>query len=355
VTKMDGHLRLVGYVLELLKAPDTDRLYAQDLPSLLKGRFGISATNEEVEKALFAVAPLVAETTRGLLLSPIVTAEHRSSFYSSRAKLNRAPKRSVAMHIYRFILEELDSIFMDAGSGNGAIAEEMAYGEKRNFTVLTNNLRAVRTFLANPTIRTFVTGGVYDVEDEALVGSRALFDWRGFGCKTALIGVSAISEYYVYNHALTGEERIKVHYWQIPADQLVVPATLGKFRGQDAACFGRLFREESKKAEVSSDEIQSAHNIDLIGKNAHDEWRSGPPVEYDAPGFRARKCTIVIEPEWMIDELYHQNQQLKLELLNTLDRIKGERTRTMVDIVHARIGRDEFFRDYPYLRNDFHK
>ena len=353
MTTNSTHLKYIGYVIEILRTGADRRINPNNLRGLLKSRFDIEATEEDLRAALQAIAPLVAETKKGLLLSPLATIEDRSSFYASRVKLNPAPKRSVAMHIYQHILEELDSVFLDAGSANGAIAEEMAYGDKHNFTVLTNNVRAVRIFLANRTIRTFVTGGVYDVEDEALVGERALIDWQGFGCKTAFVGVSAISTYYVYNHALTGEERIKAHYWQIPADQLVVPATLGKFKGQDASCFGRLFREQQRKPEIHPHETHNSANIYFIGKSAHDDWREGPSVEYNAPGFRAKKCTIVIEPEWMIDELYKTEPELKVELMSAVEQIKGERTRTKVDIVHARISKEELFSSYPALQKHF--
>jgi hypothetical protein len=309
-------------------------------------------TNEQLAVVKREVAPLIVETRRGMRLSPLVTIENRSTFYTSRAKLNLAPKRAVAMHIYEKLLDELDSVFMDAGSANGAIAEEMAYGEKKNFTILTNNVRAVRTFLANPTIRTFVTGGAYDVEDEALVGRRAAFNWTGLGFNVSLVGVSALSTHYVYNHGVTGEEWTKAHYWQIPADHLVVPAALDKFKGQDAACFGRLFREPERKPE---EQPHDPNSIDVIAKAALDHWRVGPPVEHHVPGFLAKRCTIVIEPEWMINELYRRDEATKAELLSAVDKIRGDRVRTHVDIVHADIKEDLFFESYPDLKIYFGK
>lgn len=346
------HQQYVGYIVELLRKGEDTRISMEGLPDLLRSRFGVKATIDGVSKAVESVAPLIVETKRGLVLSPQISKENQSHFYTSRVKLHPAPKRSVAMHIYQHMLEELDSVFMDAGSANGAIAEEMAYGEKRNFTVLTNNVRAVQTFLANTTIRTFVTGGVYDTADEALVGKRAEFEWKEFGCKTALVGASAVSTRYVFNHGLTGEERLKKHYWQIPADRLIVPATLGKFKGQDASCFGRLFFEPPCRQGSGSSERADNDNIDFIARATYDEWRDTSFAEYDAPGFRAKSCTIVIEPEWMIDELYPEDD-LKAELMDHVSQIKGDRTKTKVDVIHSEISRDEFFRDYSSLRRYF--
>lgn len=300
----------------------------------------------EVREALKVMGPLVTPSRKGLVLSPLLTSVHGSTFYSSRASLHPATKRVVAMHIYNE-LEELDSLFMDAGSANGAIAEEITYGNKQNFTILTNNVRAVRMFLANRTIRAYVTGGIYEMEDEVLVGQRALFDWRSFGCRTAFVGASAISEKYVYNHGLTGEELIKAHYWQIPSDRLVVPASIMKFRGQDSSRYGRLFRHDP---EAGPSETSDEGSIDQIVRKAVDKARLSND-DNDVPGFRAKHCTIVIEPIWMIDEVYRPilGEEQHAQIMATVRTLRETKPLSKVDVVHADISRKDLLKVYPYL------
>jgi DeoR/GlpR family transcriptional regulator of sugar metabolism len=321
---------------------------ARDIVRRLKSRYGLIATAGDAEAALKSLGSIVTLSPRGLVLSPLLMSADRSTFYSARSRLSPASKRLVAMHIYQNVLEELDSLFMDAGSANGAIADEMTYGKKQHFTVLTNNVRAVRMFLANRTIRTLVTGGGYDVEEEALVGRRAIFKWQDFGCKTAFVGASAISTDFVYNHALTGEELIKTYYWRIPADHLVVPASILKFGGQDSSRFGRLLRQAGECNSVSPVSDEGDLDDAFMG-GLNDTGESVGPDH--VPGFRAKQCTIVIEPEWMIDEYYGRNlgENELARLKGVVRTIRDRWARTNVNVVNALTTRKELSDAYPSL------
>src|SRR5262245_43388307 len=131
-----------------------------------------------------------------------------SNFIEARKLIDRRAKKIVAMHIHQRILKPLSAIFLDAGSACEAIAIEMANDDK-HFTVMTNNMLAVAAFKCNRRIRIEITGGSYDVEDEALVGKAATFEEHDFSVRSAIIGVSGLTATHAYNHGIYGETEAK--------------------------------------------------------------------------------------------------------------------------------------------------
>ncbi|MSV30046.1 MAG: DeoR/GlpR transcriptional regulator [Bryobacterales bacterium] len=335
-----SHLAHLGYVLESIKAaPEGQRVDETTLPALILAKHHVEVDPSTVKLALKELEGVVCRCPCGFRLSPVAIHDQRGSFFDTRSQRAQEAKRAVAIHAYDHMLDELEAIFLDAGSANYAVAEELAWGSKRNLTVLTNNARAVRILLANPTIRIFVTGGVYDVQDEALVGKKARFDNDWFSCKAAFVGASAISAHHVYNHAITGEEDIKRDYWQIPADELIVPATLGKFRCKDVSCFGGLYRHHP-----GNEEKDARGDIHHIGEQELvrqlEMWKRqvlANGYHKDVSGFCAEKCTIIVEPEWMIERDYAGKAELKDKLLGKVAMINRNTAITEVNVVHANV------------------
>ena len=345
----NAFLQYVGYVFDLVASPPVDqRVDVETLPGLVAERFGVQLPPSCAKEALARLDRVICRTPRGYVLSPLAAQNSRATFFENRAGGSQRAKRAVAAFIYREMLSPLEALFLDAGSANFAIAEELAWGAKKNFTVLTNNVRAVRMFLANPTIRVFVTGGVYDVEDEALVGRGAEFDPHWFNCTTAFVGASAISTHHVFNHAITGEEELKRFYWQIPANELVVPSALGKFRLKDVSCFGSLYQQVGKTSDASD-----RANIHTIGRQERakriEAWKTELQTgEFNsqAPGFKAGRCRIVVEPRWMIDDEYADCQELKENLLGSIATINAHRAVTKVEVIHAELSRSDFEKQF---------
>lgn len=268
------------------------------------------------------------------------------SYFDARQSTNQLEKLAVAKHIHENMLQKLDAVFMDGGSACCAIAKEMAEGGKGHFTVVTNNMRALHCFMENRTIRVIVTGGLYVVEDEALVGKEAKLDFDQYSFRYAIVGASAIDSHFVYNHGIVGEEEIKRNYWKIPAEDLIVPANLGKFARKDLICFGRLYREAANVdegmhsgrdlAQIAADELEKVRSNDQrqpVGGVLH------PAVT----GFGGNRCTIVIEPKWMIDQNrdFDCNGNLRGRLLEMVERINQRKDLTGVEVVFANVAKGD--------------
>lgn len=264
---------------------------------------------------------------------------YKISYFDERRSSSAHGKCAVAAHIHDNILNTLDAVFMDAGSACEAIAWEMALGKRGHFTVMTNNMRAVRAFLTNRSIRIRITGGTYVVDDEALVGGGAVFDPDEFSAKYAIVGASALTATHVYNHGITGEEQIKPVYWQTPAQALLVPATLSKFGGKDACCFGELYREPAiDRLGNAPREVNPTvydifrQRVDEIRYSRRDAGASS--LHRHAPRFLAEKCVIVIEPEWLIEKTFKDFQQ-RTALLQVVEDINRRSYDSGVEVVHA--------------------
>ena len=218
----------------------------------------------------------------------------KDTYYAARQATSPLAKRAVAMHIHKNILTPLDTVLLDAGSACEALAAQMAHGGKGHFTVITNNMRAISKFMYNPSIRVHVTGGRYVLDDESLIGARAKLALANFFVRTAIVGVSGITSTHVYCHGIEGEEELKKEFWQMPAETLVVPATLGKFAGSDACRFGELCKAVPKasgprEAAASLDDLARGA-VEQVRQEKHEEVlrASWVPVEFQPPPFRAR-------------------------------------------------------------------
>ena len=344
MTQFDYRLAY-GVVLQMLKDSPSHTVKTTDVLAALSA----DPENRDIdnidkvyfEKAMSVLEPFVVARNGKLRLTSSFCSPRPASFFDERKGMDTEEKLAVAAYIHDELLNELDAIFMDAGSACEAIAWEMACGNKGHFTVMTNNMRAVRACLTRPSIRIRLTGGTYVVDDEALVGDGAVFDPDEYSVKHAIVGASGITATHVYNHGITGEEFIKRVYWQTPAQLLIVPATLRKFGGMDACCFGQLFKE--KREVETRDGQDSAYNIlhDTIEevRLSRRKTLGDFSLHRHVPRFTASKCRIIIGPQWLIDDTY-----VNLSERNALEQVVNEINRytqtSFVEVVHADISRE---------------
>ena len=322
-------------ILQLLKNAPPEGLAASTMLAELAGRFHIRVDQSLLSQAISQLHPYVSAEGAIVSLNENQLAS-KESFFQERKELGAREKQAVAAHIHDELLDTLDAIFMDAGSACEAIAWEMALGEKGRFTVMTNNMRAVKAFLRRRSIRMRITGGTYVVDDEALVGDGAVFSPDQYSVKHAIVGASGITATHVYNHGITGEEMIKRAYWLTPAQLLIVPATLRKFGGKDASCFGELFK--AKKEIITPDGPVSVFKI--VHQTIEDlrlskrDRSNAFSLHQHVPRFTAEKCVIVIEPEWLIDEVY-PNKQDRNALIEVVREINHNSPASCVEVIHS--------------------
>ena len=338
---------ITGTLLEILHHARGHKAKTNDVVDEFRNLYGIEAAEGEIrgllKTAVASLHPLIISKDGILRIATSLSlpGSSHASFFQERKVISFREKQAVAAYIHDELLDELDAIFMDAGSACEAIAWEMALGDKGHFTVMTNNMRAVNAFLTRPSIRIRITGGTYVVDDEALLGDGAVFDPDEYSVKHAIVGASGITATHVYNHSITGEEVIKRVYWRTPAQLLIVPATLRKFGGMDACCFGMLFKEKHKVPIQGDKPI----NIWDVFHNTIEEVRFSRrssevySLHRHVQGFTASKCKIVIEPTWLIDEVY-KNPEERNALQEVVDEINQNSQASFVEVVNADITRE---------------
>lgn len=297
---------------------------------------------EAVIGAIQLLIPLVDLEGQYVFPSAELLRAKDNSFFDTRRSTSRREKRAVAKHIHDKMMSTLGAIFLDGGSACEAVAEEMARGKQSQFTVMTNNRKAVKAFMTNDKIRIHLTGGIYKFDDETFVGQDAVFNTRKFNVKYAIIGVSGLTPTHVYNHDILGEEYIKKQYWQIPAEWLIVPANIRKFEGKDASCFGVLCHAESKRVETNGDVYETMDGaIEDKRKAWWTEKYGNDNDESDIPRFKADECVIVIEPEWMIEESFKGQKDRRDALMSKVDEINSNTRATRVRVDFADVSRED--------------
>ncbi|HOZ46395.1 MAG TPA: hypothetical protein PLO37_14850 [Candidatus Hydrogenedentes bacterium] len=327
-----------GAILQVMEEHG-DGMLIECLLRRVKSLTGECVRREQLEEDFRFLLPMIARRDDKVYLSGRTS----GTYYAARKATSYEGKLAVAMHVHNNLLSKLDSVFLDAGSACEAIAWEMAQGDKGHFTVITNNMAAINAFVTNPSIRLHLTGGCYIKDDESLIGERAERTLQGFFVRYAIVGLSGITAHHIYCHGIEGEENLKKTIWAAPAGTLIVPATLDKFSGMDACCFGELFREgdgESGSSGSFSDpeslDDGACARVEEVRQEEHERlvqeqlWKKA-----SVPRFRANRCIIVIEPEWMIDSLYKEQENRREELMAVVTAINGNRIKSKVTVVHA--------------------
>lgn len=340
---------LWGAIMEILRKHEAHGIKKDCLYTQVRGLLSQGKVPEGLFlDALEALSPLVSVHNGVIYPLPEWAPESVMSFFEARRGIAYEAKRAVATYIHEHYLKSLDAVLLDSGSGCEAVAHEMANGDKGHFTVITNNMRALRAFLTNRTIRLYVTGGSYRIDDEALVGDRAAGSIVGFFVKYAVIGVSGITARHVYCHSVEGEQALKKTFWQTAADMLIVPASLDKFAGMDVGRFGELCRAASGRSaggDGVGKSLDSAAETAVAQASQEEHERAlgnlDRPPEEDAPKFMANRCVIVVEPQWMIDKNYAKSPDRKEELWAIAEDINSRTAITHVQVERAEISEEE--------------
>ncbi|QDT94840.1 Glycerol-3-phosphate regulon repressor [Gimesia aquarii] len=337
-----------GVVLEVIRENSKrSGLKIDTISDLIRNLLGYKVDREVIINSIQHLIPLVDLEGQRVYPSAELLRSKDTSFFDTRKSTSRRAKRAVAKHIHDNMMSTLGAVFLDGGSACEAVAEEMARGEQSQFTVMTNNRKAVKAFMTNDKIRIHLTGGIYKSDDETFVGQEAVFDTRKFNVKHAIIGVSGLTPTHVFNHDILGEEYIKKQYWQIPAEWLIVPANLRKFEGKDASCFGVLCHAETTHVETGGDVYESMDEAIENKRKAwwNDKYGGDSTEESEIPRFKAEACIIVIEPEWMIDEEFEKEEkELRDVLMSKVEEINSNSRATRVCVVFSDVKRKDLKR-----------
>ncbi|SIQ11703.1 transcriptional regulator, DeoR family [Alkalispirochaeta americana] len=108
---------------------------------------------------------------------------------SSRIGINYDRKQAIAESALDLI-QEGETIFIESGSVNALLARQLK--ERRNITVVTNNLFIART-LKNSSVEVITLGGLYQHDSESLVGSVARLGLEALNFTKCFIGVDGFT------------------------------------------------------------------------------------------------------------------------------------------------------------------
>jgi DeoR/GlpR family transcriptional regulator of sugar metabolism len=103
------------------------------------------------------------------------------------------------------MIEDGDSIFLDASSTCFILAQELAYRQVRDLTIITNSPRIVLTLRDNPECKTISTGGTYLKQFDSLAGAPAEEYVETLSVKKCFFSVLGVS-----THACTDSEQLEV-------------------------------------------------------------------------------------------------------------------------------------------------
>src|SRR5450432_4356388 len=160
------HIEFAGYVLAALRELARQQaVRTEEVLRWIESKFGVRIPQDSFAACVDELGGLVERRGDEIVPSPEWLVLRRSPYFDARQANAMLQKQAVAVHIHDNVLSKLDAVFMDAGSANEAIAREMARGDRGPLTVMTNNMRAVRAFLVNSSIRVLITGGIYIIED----------------------------------------------------------------------------------------------------------------------------------------------------------------------------------------------
>lgn len=143
-----------------------------------------------------------------------------------RYQMASSPKRRIAREA-ALLVKEGETIILDSGSTTKLLAEELA--ERKNITVITNNIPAVNVLLDNTDITLVVCGGTLRHKTVSLHGSIAEYALRGVSANKMFVGADGLD---TENGITTFNEGYAISAIMAAAAQEVVVVT-------DGSKFGR--------------------------------------------------------------------------------------------------------------------
>jgi DeoR/GlpR family transcriptional regulator of sugar metabolism len=171
-----------------------------------------------------------------------------TSYFEQRDRDSRDAKRAIAKYVVDELLEEGDSILLDAGTSLYPIAEQIvSKAEKEpqstHFTIMTHNYQAfqvlVGSVLPGANLNIVLAGGRYDRDLNALFGPQTIMAYDHFFPRVVLIGISGIvADQGLFCHGNTEELSVKERIFKKSAHDRIIIADCTKLGLPDAFRFG---------------------------------------------------------------------------------------------------------------------
>lgn len=174
--------------------------------------------------------------------------------YTGRQRLERmGAKEGIARYVVSELIESGTAIFLDAGSTVQAVAREIfSSRQKRSLTIMTNNMGIFGDFNTqlgeggpDPqlALTLILTGGLYDRDHDALLGTQAASALEDFYPHVVVIGTSGLKfgeDSGVFYHGHTPEEVVKKAILKKPAIRRIIVCDYSKVGRWDSFQCGKV-------------------------------------------------------------------------------------------------------------------
>ncbi len=167
---------------------DLIRARGQMTVNELAGHFSVSGDTIRRDLDLLAGQGLLKRTHGGAVSMDNLV--HQDSTFTQRMSTRVPAKRGIARAASRLI-EDGETLLINGGSTTKFFAAELA--EKRNLTVVTNNLGVPATLAADCFTNVYILGGEYKGDAQVTVGPVGFVSARSISVDSAVIGVGGIA------------------------------------------------------------------------------------------------------------------------------------------------------------------
>jgi DeoR/GlpR family transcriptional regulator of sugar metabolism len=188
----------------------------------LSAHFGVDSSTIRRDLSLLEKSGHVMRTHGGLL--PVETSSHADTPYSVRRQMNGGAKRAIGEYAASLV-QDGQSLILDNGSSVFELA--LALKDRKNLTVLTNDIYTAFTLSHYPGITLHVTGGVMLDNVYTLVGQDTLSKIDSMHVDWAFLGAEGVH----HERGLTNINTVEIPVKQAmirAADKTVVLADSSK-------------------------------------------------------------------------------------------------------------------------------
>lgn len=185
-------------------------------------QFGVDSSTIRRDLMLLENSGQVMRTHGGIL--PIASSSHADTPYNVRRQMNGGAKSAIG-HYAASLVQDGQSLILDNGSSVFELA--LALRDKKNLTILTNDINTAFTLSQYPQITLHVAGGLMLDNVYTLVGQDTISKIESMHVDWAFLGAEGVH----YEQGLTNINTIEIPVKQAmirAADQTVVLADSSK-------------------------------------------------------------------------------------------------------------------------------
>ncbi|MEG3111884.1 MULTISPECIES: DeoR/GlpR family DNA-binding transcription regulator [Pantoea] len=232
----------------------------------LSAQFGVDSSTIRRDLSRLEQSGQVMRTHGGLL--PVASSSHADTPYSVRRQMNGEAKSAIG-HYAASLVQDGQSLILDNGSSVYELA--LALKEKKNLTVLTNDIYTAFTLSQYPDITLHVAGGLMLDNVYTLVGQDTISKIDSMHVDWAFLGAEGVH----YERGLTNINTVEIPVKQAmirAAEQTVVLADSSKigYRALSHVCdlqgIDHIITDNSQPIKQRAQYGEKLHIVDISSR-----------------------------------------------------------------------------------------